>query len=364
VRIATISPMINPLSQPYAGGTEAMTAQLAMGLAGRGHQVTVFATEGSEVDGARVETLGVDPSVLRWPDRPDRLDGATMRAFLAEEQRVFLQTFLFLRARERQFDLVHNNSFSGMPLLLADSIGLPMVTTLHVPPILLEQVAALRVRAEAGCPASLVAVSEGLRREFKRIAPVDRVIHNGVTIPAAPTTVAGSDLLFAGRLSPEKGVDLAIAVARSAGRHLRIAGRIEDADYFQRDVAPQVDGGQVTYLGHLTQTALWEEMSRAAAMLFTPRWPEPCSLAVLEALSRGTPAIAFAVGGLVEQIVDGTTGYLVPDGDVEAAARAVALLPNIERDACRRDIVKRFSIEAMIARYDRYFQSIVDGAVT
>jgi glycosyltransferase involved in cell wall biosynthesis len=70
------------------------------------------------------------------------------------------------------------------------------------------------------------------------------------------------------------------------------------------------------------------------------------------------------VGGLVEQIVDGTTGYLVPDGDVEAAARAVALLPNIERDACRRDIVKRFSIEAMIARYDRYFQSIVDGAVT
>src|SRR5206468_1508687 len=71
VRIATISPMINPLSQPYAGGTEAMTAQLAMGLAGRGHQVTVFATEGSEVDGARVETLGVDSSVLRWPDRPD-----------------------------------------------------------------------------------------------------------------------------------------------------------------------------------------------------------------------------------------------------------------------------------------------------
>src|SRR5437879_820871 len=178
MRIAVLSPMINPLAEPFAGGTEAITAQIARGLAERGHKVTVFATVGSNVPGTELRTLELEPSALRWPAPPDQLDGTTMRAVLAAEQRAFHGIVLQIRARAAEYDLVHNNSFSGIPLLLADSIGVPFVTTLHVPPVLLEQVAALQTLADNGTPSRLIAVSQGLAREFGAVSPVDRVIHN------------------------------------------------------------------------------------------------------------------------------------------------------------------------------------------
>ena len=113
------------------------------------------------------------------------------------------------------------------------------------------------------------------------------------------------------------------------------------------------------YLGHLDQATVWELMGRARAMLFTPRWPEPCSLAVLEALARGVPAVAFDLGGLPEQIVPGETGFLVPPGNVQAAADAVRRLGAISRAACRAHASRHFSIGAMISAYeDRYVAAI------
>jgi UDP-glucose:tetrahydrobiopterin glucosyltransferase len=362
MRIAVLSPMINPLAEPFAGGTEAVTAQIARGLAGRGHAVTVFATEGSGVPGTELRTMGLKPSALRWLAPPDQLDGATMRALLVAEQRAFHGILLWLRAHAAKYDLVHNNSFSGTPLLLADSVGVPFVTTLHVPPVLLEQVAALRTLAENGTPSRLIAVSHGLAQEFGTITPVGKVIHNGVEIPADSEVAPDQHLLFVGRLVPEKGADLAISIARAAGCTLLIAGRIEDDAFYRREIVPHVDGTSVIYLGHLSQGEVWSHMSRAAAMLFTPRWPEPCSLAVLEGLSRGTPAIAFATGGLVEQVIDGETGFLVPPGDLTAAAGAIAKLGQVSREACRADMVQRFSRDAMVSKYEAYFQKIIEGA--
>jgi glycosyltransferase involved in cell wall biosynthesis len=161
---------------------------------------------------------------------------------------------------------------------------------------------------------------------------------------------------------PEKGADLAISIAHAAGRKLLIAGRIEDNDYYQRTIAPHVDETRVVYLGHLSQEDVWLHMSRAAGMLFTPRWPEPCSLAVLEGLSRGTPAIAFATGGLTEQVINGETGFLVPPGDLAAAANAVANLGQLSRGACRADIIERFSQHAMVSTYEAYFHEIIDAS--
>ncbi len=360
MRVAMISPMISALAEPFPGGTEVLIAELTAGLSARGHTVTLFAPEGSTVPAAELITLGVRAGSLRWPGPPESFDGATMRALLAAEQAVFHQIFSYLRSQRGRFDLVHNHSFSGFPLLLADTIGIPFLTTLHVPPILVEQVAALRVLAQNDTPATLVAVSHALAGEFQEVTRVTRVIHNGVAVPELDVAERTEDLLFIGRMAPEKGADLAIAVARAAGRRLRLIGRIEDQVFYQRHIAPAVDGEQVVYLGHLPQREAWNAMARAAALLFTPRWAEACSLAVLEGMALGTPAIAFALGGLVEQIVDGQTGFLLPAGDLDAAAAAVGRLPEVSAASCRAHIRQYFSQSAMVGAYEAFYREQLD----
>lgn len=378
MRIAILSPMINPLAQPYAGGTEAITAQLARGLAARGHRVTLLATEGSDaIPGVEIATLGVKAREIAWPAAPRDLDGETFRNLLVREQEIFHRILLALRTQAVHFDLLHNNSFSGWPIALADVLPFPTLTTLHCPPILLEQNAALRVRAAVGLRSATIAVSHGLAREFAPIAPVTAVIHNGVEVPSAPERAPDRYLLFVGRMAPEKGADLAIAAARAAGAPLLLAGRIEDHAYFDREVAPHLDGTPRTggytptpasgypvgysarYLGHLDQATVWGLMERAHALLFTPRWPEPCSLAVLEGLARGVPAVAFAVGGLPEQIVDGRTGFLVPPGDVDAVAEGIRHLDTISRAACRAHVSRHFSIGTMVSAYEAQYAAAI-----
>ena len=357
MRIAILSPMISPLAQPYAGGTEAITARLAGALAARGHRVTLLATEGSDVPGVDLVSMGVAAGEIAWPAAPRDLDGETFRRLLVREQEIFHRILLHLQEERHRFDLLHNNSFSGWPIALADTLPFATITTLHCPPILLEQNAALQTRAAAGLPSVTIAVSHGLAREFAPITPITAVIHNGVDVPPAPEELPEGYLLFAGRMAPEKGADLAIAAARISGVRLLLAGRIEDRAYYEREVAPQVDGERVIYLGHLSQAAIWDAMGRAGAMLFTPRWPEPCSLAVLEGLAHGVPAVAFALGGLPEQIVDGQTGFLVPPGDVEAIADAVGRLGEISRAACRAHVSRHFSIGAMVSAYEARYAS-------
>ncbi|MGH2344454.1 MAG: glycosyltransferase, partial [Chloroflexota bacterium] len=230
------------------------------------------------------------------------------------------------------------------------------LTTLHVAPFLLEQVAALRVLARNDTPATLVAVSHALARAYQEVTAVTEVIHNGVSVPELAPGERTEDLLFIGRIAPEKGADLAIAVAHAAGRRLRLIGRIEDQVFYQRRIAPAVDGEQVVYLGHLPQREVWSAMARAAALLFTPRWPEACSLAVLEGMALGTPAIAFAVGGLVEQIIDGQTGFLVPNGDLAGAAAAVGRLSRVSAESCRAHIRQHFSQSAMVGAYEAFYR--------
>ena len=360
MRIALLSTMINPLAQPYAGGTEAITARLAAGLAARGHRVTLLATEGSRVAGVELVTLGTQAHALSWPAPPEELDGATMRRFLVDEQRVFHRALLYLHAHRAELDLVHNHSFSGLPIVLGDALALPMLTTLHCPPILLEQIAAFEELPD-GAPRGVIAVSHALASTYRQIVGGVDVVHNGVDLPDMPVEAPDDRLLFVGRMAREKGPDLAVAAALGAGRRLVLIGRIEDRRFFERAIAPHLDGERIAYLSTMSQEDVWRQMATAAGVLFTPRWAEPCSLAVLEAMACGAPVIAFRAGGLPEQVVDGLTGYLVADGDTEAIPAAIARLPAIDRDACREHIRRNFSTDAMIAAYERRYADLLEA---
>jgi glycosyltransferase involved in cell wall biosynthesis len=164
-------------------------------------------------------------------------------------------------------------------------VSTPVLTTVHTPPTpWLES--ALLVTGGAGT--RLAAVSRHTANAWQHAAPEIAVVHNGVDTRRWRLGPGGADLVWFGRITPEKAPHLAIAAARAAGRPLVLAGPVSDADYFERRVGPTLGDG-VHYAGHLDHDDLAHLVGSSAAALVTPDWDEPYGLVVAEAMSCGTP---------------------------------------------------------------------------
>ena len=148
----------------------------------------------------------------------------------------------------------------------------------------------------------------------------------------------GDYLAFLGRMSPEKGVDRAIGIARETGLPLKIAGKIypEERTYFENTIEPllRAAGPLVEFVGELGQREKNEFLGKAKALLFPIDWPEPFGLVMIEALACGTPVIAWRRGSVPEVLADGKTGYIVES--VPEAVNAVGRLDQLNRCECRR----------------------------
>jgi glycosyltransferase involved in cell wall biosynthesis len=139
-----------------------------------------------------------------------------------------------------------------------------------------------------------------------------------------PKTAPGRGFLYAGRLVPEKGVDLAIRGAAAAGRDvcLRIAGEGPDEPRL-RALAQELAPRNVEFLGWRDRACVARLLHESAAALVPSQWYENQPLAVLEAYSTQTPVIATRMGGLPEIVRDGCTGLLVAPDDVAGMAAAM-----------------------------------------
>jgi glycosyltransferase involved in cell wall biosynthesis len=168
----------------------------------------------------------------------------------------------------------------------------------------------------------------------------------------------GDELVFLGRIHPDKGVHLAIEVARITGVPLRIAGIIQDETYFREKVEPHLDGHSIRYVGPLDVAGKNELFSHALALLHLNTIPERFGLALVEANAAGVPVVAMDLGSCREVIEDGRTGFLVDD--VDQAARAVRRTGEIDRAACRERVRRYFSVRTMVEAYERVYAKIFE----
>jgi glycosyltransferase involved in cell wall biosynthesis len=168
-------------------------------------------------------------------------------------------------------------------------------------------------------------------------------------------------LVFLGRLDRCKGAHTAIAVARRLQRSLIIAGtispQIHEREYVVREILPRVDGSLVQFVGAVDNAQKSALLGRAAALLLPVEWDEPFPVVLPEALLCGTPVIGFRRGGIPEGIDDGRTGFVCDDED--GMVRAVSRLGEIDRAACRADAERRFSDAAIVAEYERLYESFL-----
>jgi glycosyltransferase involved in cell wall biosynthesis len=331
MRIALVAPLVTPIVQPYLGGSQAFLADLAAGLALRGHDVAVFAASGSSIDGVEVVDTGVDPYALaatlfRAGSDAARADEASRAAFA----RVY--------GMVDGFDVVHNHAFDAPAIDLAPD---GTVHTLHLPPQAEIADAIDRRRCVVCC------VSAAQADAWSCSVTVDAVLRNGVPIERIPFGADGVDgAVFAGRLSAEKGAREAVEIARRAGTDITVVGTAYDPSY-------EVDAAVVDAL---PREKLWDVMARSRVCLCPVLWDEPFGLVAAEAQACGTPVIAFRRGALAEVVADGETGYLVDD--VEGAVRALDIVDRIDRSACRRHAELRLNLADTLDAHERLYERL------
>jgi glycosyltransferase involved in cell wall biosynthesis len=255
-------------------------------------------------------------------------------------------------------DLVHNHAFDPPAVELARGLDAPVIHTLHAPPD--RRISRALTAAEADPrPPVVVGVSESQCRAWAALNRVDGLLRPGVPTARIPWSGrSGDGLLFAGRLSPEKGVLDAIDIAAGSGRELTIAGGRYDGDY--ADLVTEAAGraSGVAVAGPLPRTALWDLMARSAALIFPIRWEEPFGMVSAEAQATGCPVIGYRRGALTEVIEEGVTGASVDPGDVEGARRALARIDAFDRAACRRHAEQRLDVAPMIEAHVALYEQV------
>jgi glycosyltransferase involved in cell wall biosynthesis len=342
LRIAQLAPLHESVPPKLYGGTERVVAYLAEELARRGHQVTLFASGDSTA------------SVPLKPIWPVSLRLAGLSRY-GHEYHLMMLSEAYQRAEE--FDLIHSHlDFWNFPL--ARLVSTPTVATTHgrldnpdLSPVW-----------QSFRDISLISISDHQRLPLAGANWVSTVYHGLPRNLLRYSPKAGNYLAFLGRISPEKGPDVAIEVARRAGIPLKIAAKVDENDraYFEARIKPLLSSPGIDFIGEITEKEKSEFLGNALALLFPVDWPEPFGLAMIEALACGTPVIARPCGSVPEVIRHGVTGLLATT--VEELVAAVERVGEISRERCRAEFESRFTVETMATNYERAYRLVLEAA--
>jgi glycosyltransferase involved in cell wall biosynthesis len=341
MHIAQVAPLYESVPPLLYGGTERVVSYLTEELVRLGHEVTLFASGDSQTSARLV------PACARalWRD-------TDCRETLPHHVRLMELVF---REYDR-FDVLHFHcDFLHFPILRRSPC--PNVTTLHglVHPPDLEPL--LREFDEM----PLISISDSQRRPLPRVNWQATVYHG---LPAGLFSYHAEPddyLAFLGRISPDKGVEEAVAIALDSGRRLKIAAKIypEDQEYYHRVIVPLLNQAKsrVEFVGEVGGPDKQAFLGQAEAVLFPIGWPEPFGLVMIEAMACGTPVIAFRRGSVPEVMTDGKTGFVVDD--VAGAVAAVRRIHEIDRKVCRGTFERRFDAIRMARDYLDVYDQVI-----
>src|SRR5882672_8396204 len=333
-RVAVLSPVAWRTPPRQYGAWETVASNITEGLVALGWDVTLFATRDSMtrahlhavVDKGYEEESDVDPKVAEYLHISEVFEHAA------------------------EFDLIHSH-YDFMALTYTRLVKTPVLTTIH----------------GFSSPRIMPVYEKYRDGYFVSISDSDRApglnylatVYNGIDLALYPLQESGGDdLIFLGRIHPDKGVHLAIEVARLSGRHLIIAGIIQDEVYYRNQIKPHMDDQNISYIGPVGMAEKNKLFASACTLIHLNTIPERFGLVLAEANAAGVPVIAMDLGSCREVIKDGQTGFLV--NNVNEAVRALECLAEIDRSACRQRVQQCFSITTMVEAYERVYATIFD----
>lgn len=316
------------------GPWEKITSVLTEGLVKNGVDVTLFAS-GDSITSGKLNAICPTP----YEEDPE-LDPKVWECLHISN----------LMERADEFDIIHNQ-FDFLPLTYSRLIQTPMVTTIHgfsSPKI-------IPVYKKYNANSIYISISDSDRHPALQYY---KTIYHGIDSTKYLLNEDKKDyLLFFGRIHPDKGTREAIEIARKSSYPLKIAGLIQDQDYYNREIAKHIDGKHVIYCGNVDLVKANTLLGEAKALLHPIQFEEPFGLSVAESMMCGTPVIAFSRGSMPELIREGISGYLVQD--IDEAVLAVYKLAEIVPRDCRKYALDKFSVRGMVEAYIEVYESLV-----
>ncbi|NVO16948.1 MAG: glycosyltransferase family 4 protein [Rhodoplanes sp.] len=345
MKIAQVAPLYESVPPRLYGGTERIVSYLTEELVKLGHDVTLFASGDSMTSAELVPCV---PTALRLN-----------RAVRDPIPYFMLMLDRLCRVAEK-FDVIHFH-IDQLQFPLFRPIAGRTLTTLHG-----RQDSPDLMALYAGFPEMpLISISNAQRAPIPNANFAATVLH-GLPIDLLRPAInpRGGYLAFLGRISPEKGLDRAIALASTFGIPLKIAAKVDKADeaYFRETIEPLLDRPGIEFIGEINERAKSAFLGEALALLFPIDWPEPFGLVMIEAMACGTPVLAFRNGSVPEIIEDGVTGYIV--STMDEAMSALPKVIRLDRRAVRRRFEERFTAARMARDYVNVYRALVRGQST
>ena len=337
MKIAQIAPLWERVPPFRYGGIELIVSLLTDELVRRGHKVTLFASGDSITKG----------NLKSVHDQALRLDPSVKEPGLYEQM---MLSDVYQHADH--FDIIHSHvGCAALPY--SELVKTPTVHTMHG---IFTPDNEKMFRRFAWQP--YISISEA-QREPRLGLNYIHTVYNGIdtasySFQSTPTQPAY--LAFVGRLSPEKGPEEAIKIARASGLPLKMAGKIDavDRDFYREKLEPQIDGDQIQYLGEVSHEQKVQLLGGASVTLFPITWREPFGLVMIESMATGTPVIGMALGSVPEVIAHGKTGFVCHS--LETMIESVPAAIKLDRQTCRDYILSRFSVQSMTDEYELAFQ--------
>ncbi len=331
-RIAVLSPVAWRTPPRAYGAWETVASNITEGLIARGWDVTLFATKDS-ITKAKLHAI-----IETGYEKDKTLEPKVVECLHISE----------IMEQSDQFDLIHNN-YDFLPLTYSRLIKTPILTTIHgfsSPEI-------LKVYRKYK-DLYYVSISDSDRDPH---LPYLATVYNGIDLTNITyRETPGDKLVFLGRIHPDKGVELAIEVAKKSGKDLIIAGIIQDQKYFDNLIKPHINDTSIQFIGPVNPPQRDKLLEKAYAVLHLNTIPERFGLVLAESMAAGVPVIAADLGSCREVIADGKTGFLV--NDIEQAVQAVDKIDTIDRDLCRKRVEENFTIDCMVAGYEKVYEEI------
>ncbi len=349
-RLLVISTAVAPLGSGLGGGVELFVKNAVQGLQQRGHQVTVLAPAGSVLAvGDLIQLPG------QW--QPTAHTSERSSPIVMPEPSVLAAMMAYARDVQQEFDIILHFCYDWLPFYLTPFFQTPIAHYVSMGSLTDAMDAVISQVAQAH--PGTVGVCTQVQAETLPAADRYRPIGSAVDISLYDYCARpGHTLAWMGRISPEKGLEDAIAAAAIAQVPLKILGKLENQDYWQHLQATYPDA-PIEYLGFLDTAGLQAAIRTCRALLMTPKWVEAFGNVAIEALACGVPVIAYRRGGPTEIVRQGQTGWLVEPDSVTGLVDAIARIDQLDRQACRQQAVTEYSLAALAQRYEQWFHDIL-----
>lgn len=355
MRIAILGSVALPIFPPLQGGTEWIAYYQAKGLAQKGHKVILFGAKGTAENfkGSDVKVVEIETGSLVVGRKNEAISDPSLeeasRKFRLES--VYLaQVSQKLIELKDEYDLILNN-MRGEAIFLpvAKLINKPFVSVMHLN--LFKELAVLFGAFDT----KIITISNAQRKNYPDLQYL-ATVYNGVDIDKFPFNDKPQDYFFmAGSIGRHKNQGAAIKVAKKLGVKLILVGKIRDQDYYQ-EIKKDIDGEKIKWLGEVSFEEKVKLYREAKAFLFPILWQEPFGLVMIEAMSCGTPVVAFNRGAVSEVLLNNKTGFVVENDS--QMIEAVRNIDSIDRRTCRRHIEESFTIERMVDGYEKAILSV------